>query len=49
MNFLGMAAIPALALGSVWCCSLQLLRHSSCSRVSSGDPKLMKSYPQETI
>lgn len=49
MNFLGMAAIPALALGSVWCRSLQLPGHPSCSRVCSGDPKLVKSYPQETI
>lgn len=55
----GVVAIPALALSSLWCHSYfaersqlamsQLLRHPLHSKVCLGEPKLMQSYPQETI
>lgn len=52
-------AVPALALSSLWCHShsagrsqlamSQLLRHPLRGKVSLGELKLMKSYPQENI
>lgn len=52
-------AVPALALSSLWCHSYfaersqlavsQLLRHPLRGKVSLGEPKLIKSYPQENI
>lgn len=52
-------AVPGLALSSLWCHSYfagrsqlamsQLLRHPLRGKVSLGEPKLMKSYPQENI
>jgi len=54
-----MVAVPVLAFSSLWCHSSfaersqlapsQLLRHPLHSRVCLREPRLMKSYPQETI